>query len=112
LRRFDGSIFRPASVICTSVPLAAFLSAPPWPEQDCQNDRPNDAPADPRDVWVRRLPFEDLPMDGHECDVLPSQGSAFGRFALSLRPYSRSTIMTLRAALDRFSNECDGIAAC
>ena len=65
LRRFDGSIFRPASVICTSVQLAALLSAPPGPEQDCQNDRPNDAPADPRDGWVSRLPFEDLPMDGH-----------------------------------------------
>jgi hypothetical protein len=46
-------------------PLAAFLSAPPGPEQDCQNDRPNDAPGDPRDVWVSRLPFEDFLMDGH-----------------------------------------------
>ena len=45
--------------------LAAFLSAPPGPEQDCQNDRPNDAPADPRDVWVSCLPFEDFLMDGH-----------------------------------------------
>jgi hypothetical protein len=46
-------------------PLAAFLSAPPRPEQDSQNDRPNDAPADPSDVWVSRLPFEDLFMDSH-----------------------------------------------
>jgi hypothetical protein len=48
-----------------AVSLAAFLSAPPGPEQDCRNDRPNDAPADPRDVWVSRLPFEDFLMDGH-----------------------------------------------
>jgi hypothetical protein len=45
--------------------LAAFLSASPGPEHDCQDDRPNDAPTDPRDVWVSRLPFEDLLMDGH-----------------------------------------------
>ena len=48
-----------------AVSLASFLSAPPGPEQECQNDRPNDAPADPRDVWVSRLPFEDFLMDGH-----------------------------------------------
>ena len=53
------------SISHSAVSLASFLCAPPGPEQDCQNDRPNDAPTDPRDVWVSRLPFEDFLMDGH-----------------------------------------------
>jgi hypothetical protein len=53
---------RPTSA---SVSLTAFLSTPPGPDQDCEDDRPHDAPADPRDVRVSRLPFEDFLMDGH-----------------------------------------------
>ena len=45
--------------------IRAFLSAPPRPEQDCKNDQPNDAPANPCDVRVSRLPFEDFLMDAH-----------------------------------------------
>jgi len=56
----------------------AFLPAPPGPEQDCQNDRPNNAPADPRDVWVSRLPFEDLLMDGHGAMSVPRRVSFSG----------------------------------
>jgi hypothetical protein len=39
---------------------ATQLSALPWPDQDCQNDRPNNTPADPRDVRVSRLRFQDF----------------------------------------------------
>jgi hypothetical protein len=67
---FDATIAL-FSVARRDRPLAAFLSAPAGPEQDCQNDRPNDAPADPRDVWVSRLPFENRLMDGHYCNALP-----------------------------------------
>jgi hypothetical protein len=42
------------------VSLTAFLSALPRPKQDCEDDRPHNAPADPGDVWVSRLPFEDF----------------------------------------------------
>src|SRR5271166_5084285 len=35
------------------------------PKQDYQNDRPNNTPADPCDVRMSRLPFENLLMDGH-----------------------------------------------
>ena len=41
------------------------LTAFPRPEQNCKNDQPDDAPADPRGVRVGRLPFEDFLMDGH-----------------------------------------------
>jgi hypothetical protein len=46
-----------------------FLTASPWPEQNCKNDQPNDAPADPCDVRVGCLPFEDFRKDGHYCNV-------------------------------------------
>src|SRR5215471_9262983 len=91
--------------------LWAFLSAPPGPEQDCEDNRPNETPADPRDVWVSGLPFEDLLMDDHWCNA-PCLAAHSRRLALITVPYSRSTIITLHSALDRFSNECDGIAAC
>ncbi len=41
------------------------LSALTRPEQNYKNDQPNDAPADPCDVRVSCLPFEDFLMDGH-----------------------------------------------
>ena len=52
------------------------------PPQDHQNNRPNDTPADPCDVGVSRLPFENLLMDGHqECSGLTA--------ALQIGPSSR-----------------------
>jgi hypothetical protein len=35
------------------------------PNQKRQNNRPNNTPADPRDVRVSRLPFENFLMNGH-----------------------------------------------
>jgi hypothetical protein len=41
------------------------------PKQEHQNNRPNNTPADPCDVGVSRLPFENLLMNGHqECPSL------------------------------------------
>ena len=52
------------------------------PKKDHQNDRPDDTPADPCDVRVSRLPFENLLMEGHqECSVLTP--------ALQIGPSSR-----------------------
>src|SRR5271166_2992708 len=43
------------------------------PKQEHQNNRPNNTPADPCDVRVSRLPFENLLMNGHqECLSLTS----------------------------------------
>ena len=36
------------------------------PNQECQNNRPNNTPADPRDVRVSRLPFENFLMNSHQ----------------------------------------------
>lgn len=36
------------------------------PNQERQNNRPNNTPADPRDVRVSRLPFENFLMNGHQ----------------------------------------------
>jgi hypothetical protein len=45
------------------------------PKQDRQNNCPNNTPADPCDVRVSRLPFENLLMNGHqECPSLSSTG--------------------------------------
>ena len=45
------------------------------PKQEHQNNRPNNTPADPCDVRVSRLPFENLLMNGHqECPSLSSTG--------------------------------------
>ena len=46
-----------------------FLTAFTSPEQNCENDHPNDAPADPCNGRVGCLPFEDFPMDGHYSNV-------------------------------------------
>ena len=78
-----GSMFRPSDLHeCDSRSAARrVLSAPPRPEQDCQNDRPNDAPTDPRDVG------EPLAIRGSsygwplvQCPA--SQSSVLGRLAL------------------------------
>jgi hypothetical protein len=43
-----------------------FLSPQcPRPEQDRQHNRPDNAPANPRNVRMSRLPFENALMDGH-----------------------------------------------
>jgi hypothetical protein len=42
-----------------------LLTASPRPEQNCKNDHPDYAPADPGDVRMGRLPFEDFLMDRH-----------------------------------------------
>jgi hypothetical protein len=47
---------------------AYFLPTPPGPEQDCKNDQPNDAPADPCDVRVGRLPPEQANWPGTAID--------------------------------------------
>jgi|ERR1035437_8975109 hypothetical protein len=45
------------------------------PKQEHQNNRPNNTPADPCDVRVSRLPFENLLMNGHqECPSFSSTG--------------------------------------
>ena len=36
------------------------------PNQERQNNRPNNTPADPRDVRVSHLPFENFIMNGHQ----------------------------------------------
>ena len=38
---------------------------PSRPEQDRQHDRPDDAPSNPRDVRMSRLPFENALVKGH-----------------------------------------------
>jgi hypothetical protein len=42
-----------------------FLTTPSRPEQNGKNNHPNNAPPNPCDVGVSRLPFEDFFMDGH-----------------------------------------------
>ena len=83
-----------------------LLTASSRPEQNCQNDHPNDTPADPCDVRMSCLPFEDFLMDGHYCNApnsltrrLKAPNSTFrlanGTSALVQVSYGRSTLMTL-----------------
>jgi len=65
-----------------------LLSAPPGPEQDCQDNRPNDAPPDPRDVWVGRLPFENVFVNCH-C-LLPTVPDILSGKIVSLDPGERT----------------------
>ena len=37
-----------------------FLAASSRPEQNCKNEHPNDTPAEPCDVRISCLPFEDF----------------------------------------------------
>ena len=59
------SCVRPVCAVVKPLAIESCLTAPPRPEQNCKNDHPNGAPADPCDVRVSRLPFEDFLMDGH-----------------------------------------------
>ena len=56
-----------------------LLSAPSRPEEGDQNDCPNYTPADPSNIWVSRLPFEEFLVDGHECDFRLAGLSEFGQ---------------------------------
>ena len=62
------------------------------PKKDHQNNRPDNTPADPCDVRVSCLPFENLLMDGHqECSVLTP--------ALQIGPSSVFSILVFATSL-------------
>jgi hypothetical protein len=83
-----------------------LLTASSRPEQNCQNDHPNDTPANPCDVRMSCLPFEDFLMDGHYCNApnsltrrLKAPNYTFSpcqrTSALVQVSYGRSTLMIL-----------------